>query len=125
VLAHDTTPHKVLRKPTGGGIPKTGEWPSVEAFVSLYNEQTPDECPAVQPPISENRQKKARLYLKQFPEQIYWEEVYQQIHASQFLKGLRPSNGHGNFRADFDWLLSKGKDQTENFVKVHDGKYHN
>lgn len=105
-------------------ISKTGPWPSVEALVTLYNEQSPDECPAVQPPISEAREKKARTYLKQFPEQAYWEQVFQQIKDSPFCRGLRNNDGR-KFTATFDWLLSRGKDGTENVVKVHDGHYFN
>jgi hypothetical protein len=99
-----------------------GDWPSVEALVALYNEATPDECPAVQE-LSEARVKKARKYLRLFPKREFWEQVFRQIHHNRFLRGLQPSPDHQSFRADFDWLLSVGKDGTENCVKVHDGKY--
>jgi len=107
-------------------IPIHGDWPSVEALVNLYNQQSPDESPAVQLPVSEARVGKARKYLRQFSAQGWWEETMKQIHRSKFLRGLLTSNnGQGHaMRADYDWLLSKGKDGTENVVKVHDGKYH-
>jgi hypothetical protein len=105
-------------------ISKTGEnWPSVEALIKLYNDESPDECPAVQQ-ISAARIEKARAYLRQFPEKQFWETVMQQIRASPFLRGLKKNrNEHESFKADFDWLLQKGRDGTENVVKVHDGKY--
>jgi hypothetical protein len=99
-------------------------WPSPEALVELYNANAPDECPEVTK-LSVARAKKARAYLAQFPERKFWEEVCGQIHGSRFLRGLRPgSDGHSAFIADLDWLLTKGKDGTENCVKVYEGKYH-
>ena len=49
--------------------------------------------------------------------------MYAEYHQSTFLQGLRAQAGHERFKADFDWLLSQGKDGIENCVKVHDGKY--
>ena len=46
-----------------------------------------------------------------------------EIRQSAFLCGLKPSPGHEHFRADFDWLLTKGKDGTENVVKVYEGRF--
>jgi len=102
-----------------------GVWPSAQELAKLYNDRAPDECPAVTTdPLSPGRVKKAKAYLSAFPKREFWEQVFDQISASQFLRGLRPSNGHAHFVADFDWLLSKGKDGTENCMKVYDGKYH-
>lgn len=98
-------------------------WPSPKELVKLYNAQAPDECPAVTV-LSPSRRKKAAAYLTMFPDRKFWEEVCAQIGASRFLRGLRPSNGHERFVADFDWLLTKGKDGSENAVKVYEGKYH-
>jgi hypothetical protein len=61
--------------------------------------------------------------LKQSPEREFWIQVFAEIARSPFLRGRRPSPGHENFRADLDWLLAKGKDGTENAVKVAEGKY--
>jgi hypothetical protein len=112
------------KKITEALIATTGEnWPSVAALVKLYNDESPAECPAVQQ-ISEARIAKARAYLRQFPEKQFWQTVMQQIRASPFLRGLQKNrNEYGSFKADFDWLLQKGRDGTENVVKVHDGKY--
>lgn len=106
----------------GAGETKTG-WPSPEALVVLYNEKTPDECPAVET-LSPARREKARQYLATFPSEDFWVEVFVRVHQSRFLRGAaKPSNGHGNFRFDFDWMLTKGKDGSENVVKVHEGRY--
>lgn len=107
----------------GNTSPRAEEvWPSPEALVALYNTQCPDECPAVTR-LSPRRRKKAQAVLTAFPDQAFWEETFAQVRASRFLRGLRPSSGHETFVADFDWLLSNGKDGSENAVKVHDGRY--
>ena len=97
-------------------------WPSPELLVQLYNEMTPDECPAVDK-LTDARRKKAREYLRQFSDQSFWETVLQQISNSEFLRGLKIGIGHRGFVADLDWLLSKGRaDQVENCVKVFEGR---
>ena len=58
-----------------------------------------------------------------FPEERFWTGVFSAIQFSSFLRGLRPSNGHEGFKGDFDWLLTQGKDGTENAVKVEEGRY--
>ncbi len=95
---------------------------SADQLIALYNELAPSECPAVVR-SSPARKEKARKYLSIFPDRQFWERAFRQIQESQFLRGLRKSEGHQHFIADFDWLLSKGKDGTENVVKVHDGRY--
>jgi len=102
-------------------MPSNG-WGTPEALVALYNAETPDELPAVVK-LTEARRKKARLYLRQFPDRDFWLAVFSQISASPFLRGLRNSPGHQSFKATFDWLLTKGKDGTENVIKVYEGRY--
>jgi hypothetical protein len=99
-------------------------WPSPEKLVALYNEKTPDECPAVNT-LTPARRQKAKRYLATFPKEQFWIEVFVRVHQSKFLRGLARSNGngHGGFRFDFDWMLTKGKDGSENVIKVHEGKY--
>jgi len=97
-------------------------WPHPELLIEKYNSETPDELSAVEK-VTPARIAKARTYLKTFPDIEFWSQTFAEIHKSTFLRGLRPSNGHGSFRADFDWLLTKGKDGTENLVKVWEGKY--
>jgi len=115
---------QIVHKEEGGagGDSKQFEWPSVRKLVELYNLLTPEECPSVDT-ISPSRIDKAKKYLKMFPQEEFWRDVFKQIHKSRFLRGMVKNNGHESFIADFDWLLSKGKDQTENVVKVHDGRY--
>ena len=59
-----------------------------------------------------------------FPAEAWWTVTFKQFHVSRYLRGL--TNGTDQYppiARDFDWLLSKGHDQTENCVKVHDGRY--
>jgi len=97
-------------------------WPSPEALVALYHVCVPQEHPRVRE-LSEGRRKKAQAYLKQFPDRQFWVEAFGEIRKSAFLGGRRSGPGHEHFRADFDWLLTKGKDGTENIVKVAEGRY--
>lgn len=97
-------------------------WGTPEALKDLYNELTPDELPAVTK-MSPARTAKAKKYLAMFPERTWWIQTFEQVKASLFLRGLKPGKGHEHFKADFDWLLSKGKDGTENALKVNEGKY--
>lgn len=100
------------------------KWPNVELLIKKYNEETPGQVPAVER-ITPARVKKAREYLKLFPEESFWTEAFQELGRSDFLLGRKNGTGHESFRANFDWLLSKGKDQVENVVKVYEGRYRN
>jgi hypothetical protein len=112
------------RLSAGGAVadPSLNGWGTPEALKLLYNELTPDELPAVKI-LSPARIAKCKKYLAMFPERAWWVETFEQIKASLFLRGLKPGKGHEHFKADFDWLLSKGKDGTENALKVNEGKY--
>jgi len=101
---------------------KTPQWPCPKLLIEKYNTETPNELSAVEK-ITPARIAKANTYLKIFPQVEFWTETFAEIHKSQFLRGLRSSNGHGSFKADFDWLLTQGKDGTENAAKVWEGKY--
>lgn len=99
------------------------EWGTPEALIALYNENAPDEWPSVEV-VSDARRKKARQHLKQFPEREWWEQLFKEARLSPLLRGRVKSREHPNFQPDFDWLLSKGKnDGVENCVKVYEGKY--
>ncbi|HZP39843.1 MAG TPA: hypothetical protein VFE48_25505 [Methylomirabilota bacterium] len=97
-------------------------WGTVEALVALYNAAVPPELPRVQS-LSPARRRKAAAALRLFPTRAFWDQVFREYGQSAFLRGLQNGPGHESFRADFDWLLAKGKDGTENVVKIHDGKY--
>lgn len=113
---------EALSSPRGDPPQGAPAWPSPQALVELYNAETPDECPAVTK-LSPARRKKAQQYLAAFPDREWWVAMFRRITGSRLLRGLKPSPGHEYFRADFDWLLSKGKDGTENCLKVAEGKF--
>ena len=97
-------------------------WGTPEALMELYNRLVPPGHPRVTR-LTAARRQKAQVYLAQFPERTFWTGVFTAIRFSAFLRGERSDNGHRGYRADFDWLLTKGKDGTENAVKVEEGRY--
>ena len=99
-------------------------WPSVETLVALYNGLIPQYHPRVDR-VTPARRDKAKKYLAIFPERSFWVRVFTEVRFSKFLRGHKnnPNGDHGHFRGDFDWLLTKGKDGTENAIKVAEGKY--
>jgi hypothetical protein len=97
-------------------------WPSPEALVDKFNTFTPASVQKVRV-LSPARRQKAQRALTLFPAETFWDDVCAEYYRSTFLQGLRAQAGHERFRADFDWLLSRGQDGIENCVKVHDGKY--
>jgi hypothetical protein len=105
-------------------IPKEGvPWSSRFCLIQKYNRESPDNVPTVTS-ISKTRLLREQAFLRQFPDEAWWTQTFLQYHRSRFLSGKSPpGNGHGSFKPDFDWLLSKGKDGVENCVKVHDGRY--
>ncbi len=100
----------------------TDGWGTPAALVALYHELAPPELPRVTR-LSPARREKAKRSLREFPDEEFWRRVFGELAHSKLLRGLRPNPGHENFRGDFDWLLTKGKDGTENAVKVAEGKY--
>jgi hypothetical protein len=90
--------------------------------MAKFNALTPASVPKLRI-LSPARRKKAQRALALFPSEAFWGDVCAEYHQSSFLQGLRAQAGHERFKADFDWLLSQGKDGIENCVKVHDGKY--
>lgn len=107
---------------TNGPGPAQPRWPSPAALVDLYNSAVPPGHQRVEK-LSAGRRRKADEYLRQFPEESYWRSAFSEIGRSSLLQGLRPSPGHEGFKGTFDWLLTKGKDGTENIVKVAEGRY--
>ena len=111
---------------TAWALTSPTEWPadgpSAEALVALYHAAKPAECPAVSI-LSEERERKAMRYLVRFPQFAFWRKVFEELGRSMFLRGLNNGPGHESFRGDFDWLLTRGRDQTENAVKVAEEKY--
>ena len=106
--------------PVGG--PSTGPWGTPQDLIALYNRLVPPGLARVTR-LTSARRNKATKYLREFPEREFWTRCFAELKFSRFLLGLQPSPGHENFRGDFDWLLTKGKDGTENCAKVAEGKY--
>jgi hypothetical protein len=114
----ETTTSSTSLAPLGGS-----QWPSPESLQALYNEQAPEYLPRVTT-LNDQRRAKAKTYLARYPQKSWWEEVFAEYRLSRFLLGMERSNGHENFKPDFDWLLSAGRGgKLDNCVKVHDGKY--
>lgn len=101
--------------------PQNG-WGTPEALVALYNGLKPVEAPTVTR-LTPARTKKARTYLAIFPAEDFWRTVLVEAGRSPMLRGLKPSVGHEHFRFSFDWMLTRGKDGTENAIKVAEGRY--
>jgi hypothetical protein len=102
--------------------PDDTPWGTPEALIALYNRSIPRGHPRVIK-RSPARLAKARKYLALFPDQAFWAQVFHAIGESAFLRGEKPTPQHKGFRADFDWLLSQREDDTENCVKVAEGRY--
>ena len=117
-----TTVSTEKHEESGSIPPHTPTWGTPEALIGLYNEATPEECPSVET-LSPGRREKAKRYLTAFPAEEFWRQVFREIGQSKFLRGLAKRDGQHAFVADFDWLLSKGKDGSENCAKTHDGRY--
>lgn len=98
-------------------------WPSPKALFALYNKESADEFPAVEN-SSPARIAKAEDYLKKFPDIEFWRDVMAETRRSKFLRGLNSNPGEKRFLANFDWLLSRGKEtKVENCVRVQEGIY--
>jgi hypothetical protein len=91
---------------------------TADTLMALYNTLAPEGSPQAQT-LTESRKKKARAYLKQFPDINFWKTAFRELHESTFLRG----GGDRGWRPAFDWFLSKGQDGVENCVKVVEGQY--
>jgi hypothetical protein len=90
-------------------------WGSNKKFIAVYNDLGPKEWPLVKI-ASNGLVPKIEKYLKQFPQQEFWETVFRNAANSNFCREYR--NG------TLAWLLQRGKDdQMENCVKVFEGKF--
>jgi hypothetical protein len=71
--------------------------------------------------LTPTRREKIYKAYKVFSERVEWEEICLEFQYSLFLQNKRGTNGH--MKKDFDWLLSNGKDGTENYIKARNGRY--
>lgn len=110
--------HRKLR-----GIPETGPWPSVDAFIESYNEHTPDNfiaCVKVTP----MRAEAVRKILVLFPEEEFWLDVWQQCRESRFLSGKTRTEGRRPFRKSIEWFFALNpKKDNYNCLAVYEGVY--
>lgn len=121
----DRRPSTEDRRPNNPSPPAGPEepaWGRPSDLIALYNRLAPPELGRVEK-VSEARKRKAAASLRQFPEREFWTRTFSELRFSAFLRGLKPSPGHEHFRGDLDWILTKGKDGTENAVKVAEGKF--
>lgn len=96
----------------------TEPWPSLRRFMALYNEHSPKEWPMAKN-LDSSREKKIRAAIKDFPTEAQWVALYEKANKSDFLR-FRCKMAR---RKGMDWLLWKGKDGTNNFVKIAEGTY--
>ena len=71
--------------------------------------------------LTKSRIDKLRSRLKEPMFREGFNDIMTKINESDFLSGKRPSAGHPNFKADFDWVISN----DTNYVKILEGKYDN
>lgn len=67
--------------------------------------------------LTKKRKDKIKARLKEHPEESWWIQVFSLIEASDFCKG----NSSTGWKATFDWII----DNSDNAVKVLEGKYSN
>lgn len=92
---------------------------SVQELFESWNEQCPPiGLPAVRE-LSASRKQKAAHRIREHPKVDFWNDVFRQIKRSAFLLGASPSNGHGSWKANFDWLI----ENDTNCIKVAEGRY--
>jgi hypothetical protein len=97
-------------------------WGTPAALAYLYNETTPDECREVQT-LSPKLTAGAKKFLKLYPDRAWWEQVFDEVQHSPFLRGQKPgSNGYKRFKLDFAFLFTSTRGE-EHAVKMHDGGY--
>ena len=99
---------------------------SPESFVKLYNDDTPPNWGGVKTdlPLSDARKRKIRMALQQRPHEPFWKIVYKNCHRSDFLSGrVSQKAPHENWKPSMDWLLSKNRNGTENYILIYDGHY--
>ncbi|HXH11183.1 MAG TPA: helix-turn-helix domain-containing protein [Alphaproteobacteria bacterium] len=65
--------------------------------------------------LTDALRQKIRLRLRRFPDEAFWEEVFNRIWKTPFLRG---NNARG-WMATFDWLMAN----DQNAVKVYEGHY--
>lgn len=66
--------------------------------------------------LSSVRKKHLQARIKEIPCRKEWREIFKRIASSKFLRG---ESGGGDWRANFDWIISN----DTNYAKVMEGRY--
>jgi hypothetical protein len=93
-------------------------WGTPEAFAGLWNAEAPEELAKIQD-ITPGRRRLIQAALRIKPERGYWLEVMAKIRSSEWLRGLKPSPGHEQWKADLDFVLSEKKG-TPRYIAIHE-----
>ena len=87
--------------------------------VEFYKQDTHVVIPRINE-VTPERRKKALSRIKDCQiDEAKWRAVINAVHQSDFLSGKKPSEGHGNWKADFDFVI---KTKTH-IVKILEGGY--
>lgn len=101
----------------GGSAAKaTEESFSVKDLAESWNSWFEGVLPQVAWPLAESRHRKAAVRIKEHPGMEFWESVFKNISASEFLTGQRTP-----WKCTFDWLIAN----DANVLKVYEGSYAN
>lgn len=93
--------------------------PRMHWLGELWNENSGSILPKIKK--TNSHMKNIGLRLKEESAKEYWIAIIQRMAKSDFLTGKTNTP----FVASFSWMISKGKDNTLNHVKVNDGNYDN
>jgi hypothetical protein len=111
---------RIAPQPSGERLP---DWPSTNAFLTLYREHAPLEWPDVREPLSPSLQRAITEALGRHPEKAFWQQVYNQAGKSTYLCGTARRKPE-HFQPGLPWLLQRGvRDGEENALKVLKGSY--
>jgi hypothetical protein len=103
-----------------------GPWPSVQAFVELYNLESPDEWPMARLEDWTAPEARANLTdaLTRHGERSFWECAIRHVAISLYLRGVSHKSKPAHLRPGLEWLISYGvNDGVENAMKVVRGDY--
>lgn len=120
-LQYESSKREPSSSGTGGPTPTDDDSLEPEALMETWNEFLVPLGFSKVAEITPTRRMKAKLRLKEHPDEIFWRQVFSNINGSKFLRGMCAPRKPGErpFKADFDWLV----DNDTNVVKVYEGKY--
>ncbi len=104
------------------GDPRLNGWGTPEHLIAFFNREKPPEIPAIKT-ITAERLKQARLGLQLYPDLDSWVTIMGELAASDWLRGRKPSPGYEHWKGSWEWLFRRGKDKTQNLVKLFEGQF--